>query len=435
MEQIFITGHKNPDLDSICSAYAYAELKKQLDPENQYIAVRCGHLSSNVKEILKALDLPTLPYMNNVFPKVGDVVLKSPHHLLNTAKLSEVAEFYDTHSPSVIPVFEEDKFSGLLSIDDITSWVMKAMSGKDHIDYIPMVKEIMRDEEEPLFATELFEDAKQKLSSSKKRGLAVFNEEGFFGYVTRRCFLKAPKYKVILVDHNESRQSIKGIEEASIMEIIDHHRIDAVKTDLPIFIDAEPLGSTCTIVYQLYLRHNVTLDELTAKVLLTGILSDTVILKSPTTTYIDQVSAQALADICHVNLEEYGFLMFSNTQGLKTRDPKEAISSDFKTYTEKNIQIGIGQCEVTTLHDLKDYAEEYLQQLELIKSQNGLDWAVLMITDILREHSVLLCTEYKLNSHLQYKLIQEKIYDMPNILSRKKQLLPEILNVVDMFLN
>ncbi len=146
------------------------------------------------------------------------------------------------------------------------------------------------------------------------------------------------------------------------------------------------------------------------------------------------VSAQALAELCHVNLEEFGLFMFSNTKGLKSRDTKEAITSDFKSYTEKAVQIGIGQCEVTTLHDLKDYSEEYLSMLELIKTQNGLDWAVLMITDILKEHSVLLCTDYKLNAHLPYRQISEGIYDMPNILSRKKQLLPEILNVIDMYL-
>lgn len=434
MEQIFITGHRNPDLDSLCSAYAYAELKNEIDPEKQYIAVRCGHLNASVKGILNALELPTLHYMSNVFPKVGDVVLKGEHRLQDTDKLNELAKFYDTHSPSVLPVFQKDRFYGLLSIDDITSWLMKAMSEKDKIEYIPMVKEIMREEEEPLFATELFEDAKQRLSLSKKRGLAVYNEEGYFGYVTRRCFLKAPKNKVILVDHNEARQSIKGIEEADIVEIIDHHRIDAMKTDLPIFIDAEPLGSTCTIVYQLYLRNNVPVKKEVAKVLLAGILSDTLILKSPTTTAIDEISAKALAEIYGVNLEQFGLFMFSNTLGLKNRDSKEAISSDFKTYTEKGISIGIGQCEVTTLRDLKEYEEEYLAQLEETRMQNHLDWAVLMITDILKEHSVLLCTDYKLNTHLQYKALQDKIYDMPNILSRKKQLLPELLNVIDMYL-
>ena len=131
---------------------------------------------------------------------------------------------------------------------------------------------------------------------------------------------------------------------------------------------------------------------------------------------------------------EFGLFMFSNTQGLKTREPQEAIASDFKTYSEKGVTLGIGQCEVTTLHDLSEYAREYLENLEQIRARNGLDWAVLMITDILKEHSVLLCTEHRLNGHLQYHLMENQIYDMPNVLSRKKQLLPELLNVIDMSL-
>lgn len=126
--------------------------------------------------------------------------------------------------------------------------------------------------------------------------------------------------------------------------------------------------------------------------------------------------------------------MFSNTKGLKSREPSQAITSDFKTYNQKGINIGIGQCEVTSLQDLSDYSQLYLDTLELIKEQNSLDWAVLMITDILKEHSVLLCTNFKLNMHLQYRPIADRIYDMPGVLSRKKQLLPEILSTVDMYL-
>lgn len=434
MEKIYITGHRNPDLDSICSATAYAALKNQVDPDNEYIAIRCGHLSDNVKSILKALELDTLPYMRDVYPKVGDVVLKCEHQVEDTHLLSEIAETYEIGNPSVVPVYHDGEFSGLLSIDDITAWVMHEISGKNSIEQIPRVKDIMSLQEEPVAANTLFEEAKQQLSMSKKRGLAVVDQNGFVGYVTRRCFLKSPKYNVILVDHNEPRQSIKGIETANIVEIIDHHRIDAVKTEFPIFIDAEPLGSTCTIVYQLFLRHNMTPDEKIAKTLLTGIISDTLILKSPTTTYVDVISAKALADLCNVNLEEFGLFMFSNTEGLRSRDPGEAIKSDFKTYNEKGINVGIGQCEVTSLQDLKDYADLYLEMLEKVRSESALDWAVLMITDILREHSVLLCTNFKANQHLQYHKLHEGIYDMPGVMSRKKQLLPEVLNVIDMYM-
>lgn len=434
MEKVYLTGHRNPDMDSICSVTAYAALKNELDPTRQYIAIRCGHLSDNVKGILEALELTAPPYKNDVYPTVGDVVLTSEHHIMDTSLLSEIAATYETTNPSVIPVFQGEKFYGLLSVDDITSWVMKEMSAKPRIDRYPMVKEVMSEQEEQIFATEYFEDAKQKLSMSKKRGLAVFDEKGYLGYVTRRCFLKAPKHNVILMDHNEMRQSIKGIEEANILEIVDHHRIDAIKTELPIFIDAEPLGSTCTIVYQLYLRHGKTPEPKIARYLLAGIVSDTVILKSPTTTSVDVASAQALAKLCGVDLEEFGMLLFSSTKGLKSRDPKEAITSDFKTYSQKGINIGIGQCEVTSFQDLDDYARLYLDTLEIVREQNGLDWAVLMITDIIQEHSILLCTNYKLNMHLQYWKIMDQIFDMPGVLSRKKQLLPEILSTVDMYL-
>lgn len=434
MEKIYITGHRNPDMDSICSAYAYAKLKNEIDPEHEYIAVRCGHLSDNVKSIIEALELVAPPYMSDVYPKVGDVVLKSKHRIDGTSSLGELAAAYEENNPSVTPVFQGKEFYGLLSVDDISSWIMKEMSKNSVIKDFPMVKDIMSEQEPHVFATEYFEDAKQLLSLSKKRGLAVFDETGYIGYITRRCFLKVPKYNVILVDHNEQRQSIRGIEEANIVEIIDHHRIDDVKTELPIFIDAEPLGSTCTIVYQLFLRHGRTPDPLTAKTLLAGIISDTLMLKSPTTTRTDKTVAYALAVLCDVNLEEFGMFMFSNTQGLKSRDPKQAITSDFKTYNEKGVNIGIGQCEVTSLQDLQDYSDTYLDTLEIIKEQNGLDWAVLMITDILKEHSVLLCTDYKLNMHLQYDSLYNRIYDMPGVLSRKKQLLPEILSTIDMYL-
>lgn len=418
-------------MDSICSAKAYAVLKNELDPAKNYIAIRCGHLSDNVKGILEALGLEAPPYKNDVYPTVSDVVLTSENHIMDTSLLSEIAATYEASNPSVIPVFQGENFYGLLSVDDITSWVMKEMSGKPSIDKYPMVKEVMSAQEEPVAATEYFEEAKQKLSMSKKRGLAVFDEKGYVGYVTRRCFLKAPKYNVILMDHNEMRQSIRGIDKANILEIIDHHRIDAMKTELPIFIDAEPLGSTCTIVYQLYLRHGRTPDPLTAKTLLAGIVSDTVILKSPTTTCIDVSSARDLAKLCQVDLEEFGMLMFSSTKGLKSRDPKEAITSDFKTYTQKGINIGIGQCEVTSFQDLKDYADLYLETLETVREQNSLDWALLMITDIIQEHSILMCTNYKLNARLQYWKMKNQIYDMPGVLSRKKQLLPAILSTVD----
>lgn len=430
MSKIFITGHKNPDLDSVCSAYGYARLMNLQDPDNTYIPIRCGHLSSSVRTILENLDIDIPKYKRDVFPKVGDVLMNSDYRIDANDELTVVAAIYEKNNPSAIPVYDKDEFFGLLTVDDITNWTMRELAKDNKITKIPKVRHIMTEQAPPVDRHELFEDARTLLQNSAKRGLAVYDDNEYIGYVTRRCFLKCPKNNVILVDHNEPRQSIQGIETANIIGIVDHHRLDAIKTDQPIFIDAEPLGSTCTIVYQQYIRNNRTPDPVTAKVLLTGLISDTLILKSPTTTDKDVVAAHVLASISGVNLEQYGLEMFTLVEGLKKRDPESAISSDFKIYTEKGIRIGIGQCEVTQLNDLNDYSDAYAEGLDLVKTKNGLDWAVLMITDVIHEHSALICTKHKATRHLPYKSTGPYLYDMPGVMSRKKQLLPEILHAI-----
>ncbi|MCR5687167.1 MAG: DHH family phosphoesterase [Lachnospiraceae bacterium] len=430
MSDIYITGHKNPDLDSVCSAYGYAVLMNLQDPENNYIPVRCGHLSSSVRKILESLDIDIPEYKRDIYPKVRDVMMHSDRKIDANDLLTDAAAHYSDKTPSALPVYDKDTFYGLLAVDDIARWTMHELAKGSMITSIPKVRDIMSEQGTPIDAGELFEDARNLLQQSKKRGLAVYDENGYAGYVTRRCFLKCPKNKVILVDHNESRQSIRGIETAEIVGIVDHHRLDAVRTAQPIFIDAEPLGSTCTIVYQLYLRNNRTPDPVTAKVLLTGLISDTLILKSPTATGVDAVAAHVLASIAGVDMEKFGLEMFSKVEGLGELDPESAISSDFKSYKEKGVSIGIGQCEVTQLNDLNDYADTYASCLETVRTKNGLDWAVLMITDVIHECSVLMCTDYKAVRYLPYKQIGKGLFDMPGVMSRKKQLLPEILHAV-----
>ena len=430
MGTVYVTGHRNPDLDSVCSAYGYAGLMNMQDADNTYVPVRCGHLSESTRSVLEELDIEIPAYKRDVYPKVRDVMLSADHKIDADDPLTAVAAIYENTSPSAIPVYDKDGFYGLLMVDDITNWAMRELSGSSRITDIPKVREIMTPEGERLSPDELFDEARSTLQKSSKRGLAVYDDDRYVGFVTRRCFLKAPRNSVILVDHNEPGQSIRGIETANIVGIIDHHRLDAIKTDQPIFICAEPLGSTCTIVYQQFIRNNRTPDSVMAKVLLTGILSDTLILKSPTTTGDDVVAAHVLASICRVDVEEYGLSMFSRVGGLKDKEPGEAISADFKTYSENGVKIGIGQCEVTTLNDLKAYSDEYLEALNEVKNMKGLDWAVLMITDVIHEHSALLCTDHRGNRHLPYTAVDRNVYDMPHVMSRKKQLLPEIVHAV-----
>ena len=431
MAEIYITGHRNPDMDSICSAIAYADLKNLIDPANTYIPVRCSHMGESIKMLLETLGIERPAYMRNACPKVADVMLPYDTKIQADLSLSEYARSVSVSTPSAVPVFDGEQFCGLLSVDDIAVWAMKNLADNGAIREIPCVRELMGEQGERLQADSLFEEGKNAFLNSRFRGLAVFRGEEFVGYVTRRCFLNTPAYNVILVDHNEMSQSIKGVETANVLEIIDHHRLKAMKTSMPLFIDAEPLGSTCTIVYQLFLRNGIRPSRETARILLTGILSDTLILKSPTTTPPDIESAAALAAMCQLSVEEYGKRLFSNILGLKNRDPVSAITGDFKLYSEKSLKIGIGQCEVTTLHDLNEYAGEYLRALNTVKTREGLDWALVMITDVIAEHSVLLSTGFFAEKHLPYSpASSEHIYDMPKVMSRKKQLLPEVLNTL-----
>ncbi len=427
---VYITGHKNPDLDSICGALGYAALKSRLDKTNTYEPVRCGHLSESTKRILNALGIIPPKYMKDVFPKVKDVCLTTDTRIEADAPLTELAKTFSDENPSVTPIYENGQFFGLLSVDDISTWFMSKLKKNGAGLKVPKIKDLMRTQEEPLQMTDFFEEAKLSLSRSKKRGLAVFDGEDFAGFVTRRCFLKAPRYNVILVDHNEPAQSINGIETANLLEIIDHHRLDPIKTDMPIFIDSEPLGSTCTIIYRNFIRSRLKPDKYTAKILLTGIMSDTLVLTSPTTTPIDIESAEALAKICEVDAYEFGKTMYSYVERLAAQDLTAAVLSDFKKYREHGVKFGIGQCEVTTLEDMDEYKEKLLSVMSDVKERKGVDWAVVMVTDVMTQRSVLFMTEHPAIKHLQYRGMEPGIMDMPGVVSRKKQLLPEIIHAL-----
>lgn len=431
MSKIYIIGHKNPDMDSLCSAYTYASLKNQVDRENEYVAVRIGSLTKSIQKFFESIGAEAPIYKNHIYPTLKDVILKQSEKIDINMPLTSLSKYYNEDNPSSYPIYDGDEFIGLLTIDDIALWFMQNIERLEKIDSIPLIKDVLKKREERFDATDLFEDGKAIMTKSKLRGYPVYEDNTYIGYVTRRCFLDAPRHNVILVDHNELSQSIKGLETANIVEIIDHHRLGALKTILPIYMDIEPLGSTCTIVYQQFLKHNKKPNEIEAKMLLAGLISDTVILKSPTTTKTDIETANDLTKIANVSLNEFAEKMFSSMGGLTADVANEKIESDFKIYAENGVSIGIGQCEVVTLRDLDNYKEAYLKTLDEVRLKHSLNWAMLMITDVIKETSVLFTTDFKLNKNLQYKKIEHNIYDMPGVLSRKKQLLPDILSLIN----
>ncbi len=542
-DTIFITGHRNPDMDSVCSAYCYAELKKRIDPEGNYVPIRCGHMNNAIKSAFREAGIEPPGFMKDLRPRVYEIVRVPDERLHIDDPVYTVVNLLNKKTISVVPVFDDsDLYSGLISVDEITGLFMRENStgrprynfrvenfsrvvqgrllkkGKeeefftflmtgampyeislkrikallpvkpvlvvgmrkdlidhavdhqlpaiiltgydegDRIDYdfsryegsvfvsyqdtaetirllrlsIP-IKNLLSDSLPRLQANDLFDDALNTLVGSGYRGLPVFDKDEFIGTVTRRCFIKRPKKRVILVDHNELSQSVRGLEDSEVVEIIDHHRLAAEKTRFPIYISSAPVGSTCTLVYQHYERYHIPVNRGIARLLLSGILADTVILKSPTTTEEDRIIVEKLCRLADVpSYRQFGEQLFSNTTVITEVDPRTLIESDFKIYEEFGCSFGIGQVEVITLENVDEVKDALIGALEQVKREHRLDWAMLLITHVIKEDSVLLSTPYPdVEKNLVYKKESEDKFFLPGILSRKKQLLPEILRVLE----
>jgi len=261
-------------------------------------------------------------------------------------------------------------------------------------------------------------------------GIAVVEGGKLLGLVSSSCLIDPPRHKVIMIDHNEASQSVEGIEQAEVIEILDHHRLGAINTQKPIYVYARPLGSSSTIVYQHFKNAGIEPPAKIAALLLSGILTDTIILRSPTTTLHDIKAAEKLAEIANLDIQDWGKEIFQHAASLTSVDPDAAITSDFKIYQENDFRVGIAQMEVITLKDLASVQQEYLAALQRTRAKFNLDWAMLLITDIIEEESVLLTTEFELADELIYNRLDEYSFHLPGVLSRMKQLLPEILHVL-----
>ena len=209
------------------------------------------------------------------------------------------------------------------------------------------VQTIMDDDIPRLDAHTLFDRVKNDLLNSKYRGLPVFEEGRFIGMVSRRSFIERPRRKLIMVDHNEVSQAVAGAEEAEILEIVDHHRLAPPSTTQPIAVTTRVVGSTCTLIYEEFANRGLGLDRDAAILLLSGIISDTVNLHSPTTTEADRRAVYRLETITGISAAEHAKRLFAQLKALEKREPQEIVLSDFKQYTHAGVSFGIGQVEVT----------------------------------------------------------------------------------------
>ena len=240
------------------------------------------------------------------------------------------------------------------------------------------------------------------------------------------------KQKVILVDHNNLAQSVDGIEEADILEIIDHHNLGAIGTNVPINFRSKPVGCTSTMIYEMFIQEKVNIPSDIAGLMLSAILSDTLLLTSPTTTEDDKNAAVKLADIAKVDMDKYGLEMIKAASSIEGMSVKDLIKSDFKNYVVGSKNLGIGQVMTLDFDRIKENIDEYVHVLDEMVDTNY-SVVVIFITDIIKNGSYVIYNTKAsdlIEDAFGLKNVHEGLF-LPKMVSRKKQILPSILSVME----
>lgn len=277
-------------------------------------------------------------------------------------------------------------------------------------------------------AYDYVEDIKKDMVKDRTRDFPVVDKnENFYGFISSRRLMDVTPKKLILVDHNEKAQSVDGVEEAEILEIIDHHRLGGLETVSPVFFRNQPVGCTATIIYNMYKENNVEIGEKIAAILCSAIISDTLLFRSPTATWVDKMVADDLASIADIDMEELAQNMFRAGSDLKGKTAEEICFQDFKQFTVGNVKFGVGQInsmDAEELDDIKKVLEPYLNEV-LIRC--GLDMVFFMLTNIIKEETKIIYSGKGAKEQIK------EAYDLPEdieeivlkgVVSRKKQFIP-----------
>ncbi len=278
------------------------------------------------------------------------------------------------------------------------------------------------------------EEATRVMASVRFRYFPVLDDDGkYTGVVSRRNLLNLHKKQLILVDHNEKSQAVEGIDEAEVLEIIDHHRIGALETDSPVYFRNVPVGCTCTIVYQMYRENEVEIDAATAGLMLSAILSDTLMFRSPTCTPADERAARALAELAGVNLEEYADTMFEHGGDVSGKTAEAVFNGDYKIFTSGDVRFGVGQGSYMTEKNRKAAQALVGPYLPEALDKQGLDYIFYMFTDVRNSSTELLMAgagaEELISKTFQTEIVKG-VAVLPGVVSRKKQMIPKLITAI-----
>ncbi|RKM57569.1 putative manganese-dependent inorganic diphosphatase [Butyrivibrio sp. CB08] len=539
---VFVTGHKNPDTDSICAAITYANLKNKVFGGN-YIACRAGHLNEETQFVLSHFRVDVPAYIKDVRTQVRDMEIRRLDGVSNDLSLKNAWTKMRDADVVTLCATEGNKLAGIVTTNDIVETYMDVIdphilsqartsyrnivetldgelivgdieenleSGKvviaaaspemmenviekgdvvilgnryetqlcaielgasciivcegaevtrtikaqaqEHgtriittphdtfvvarlinqsmpIDYI-MKKENLA----TFYMDDFIEDIQEVMASMRHRYFPVLDKnDNYIGMISRRNFLGAHKKQLILVDHNEKNQAVNGADAADILEIVDHHRLRTIETSGPVFFRNQPLGSTCTIIYLMYKEYGVEIDKTTAGLLLAAILSDTLMFRSPTCTQVDRNAGEELASIAQIDYEEFAKEMFHAGSNLSGKTASEILHQDFKKFTVDDMTIGIGQINSMSSEELVEIKNKIEPELKQVTGDDGLDMIFFMLTNIIDESSEIVFSGTKalhtINSAFGLSAEGDSVI-LPGVVSRKKQLLPAIVEAM-----
>ena len=530
---IYVIGHKNSDLDSVASAYAYARLLR-LQGEEQAIPARNGNLKPEVRFVLERYQVEPPEALDDVYLQVRDVMRRGVISAYLDQTLLEAGQLLQEHNRRAMPVVDaENKVHGIIAVEDFAKLffndldpqavnrvplqrdnlvralkgrvlvegrrklgnrvLVGAMQAETMVDYIePGCLVVLGDREDAQLAaiehgaaalvitgdllisertlaaarkngvlvvstghhtftavrlvnlsisTEHimnrefdFSHPEDQMSEvqhtlARRRSLPVVDNDGkLVGFLSRTDILNARPKRVILVDHNEQSQAVDGIDEAELLGIIDHHRIADVHTNRPIMFRADPVGCTGTIIAGLYHEAGIAIPREAAGLLLGGLLYDTLILRSPTSTPRDELVAAELAEIAGEDIEQYGQAIFAAAAvDLNERSAKELLTADFKEFTVRDTRFAIGTVETASPSAIEKRSQELLQTMRQLAHEHNYASFLFMIVDIinLRAHVLISGAEHAVAEALGVPLEPDgHAAVVEGLVSRKKQLVP-----------
>lgn len=296
------------------------------------------------------------------------------------------------------------------------------------------VKDIMKDKDIMMFTDEDYlNDCKEDIEQSKHSKFPIISKDKkYLGLLSRNHLINPQRKKVILVDHNEMNQSAEGLDEAEILEVIDHHKIGDIKTSIPIIFRNMPVGSSNTIIFGMYRENNIQITKEIAGLMLSGIISDTLLFKSPTTTERDRMAVEELLKIVDIDLHKYAMEMFRAGTSLEGYTMEEILFQDFKKFNLVYKNVGISQVFTLDINQIMNRKEEFIKLIDNMTVDKDYFLIIMAVTDIVNEGSYIFYTSNKerlVKGIFEEENVFQGIY-VDKCVSRKKQIVPKVINAL-----